>query len=92
MKKGGYKIIDFSAGSFDGTQKPVVIPGVYEAIESTNKRTVVSGLAIAGVEYDDFDALFVVINSNFAARVQANDKIITITVTSSDAVIVVAGS
>mgnify|MGYP006891094094 CR=1 FL=1 len=88
MKKGGYKIIDLSKGTFDGTQKPVVIPGVHEAIESTNKRTVVSGLTVKGVEYNDFDALFVDGGASLSAKVTAGSKTIDIAVTSADAVIV----
>lgn len=88
MKKGGYKIIDFSNAPFDGTQKPVAIPGIHESIESTNKRTVVSGLTIKGVEYDDFDALFVAIATGFNAKVTAGSKVIDITVTTADAVII----
>lgn len=87
MKKGGYKIIDFSKGTFDGTQKSVIIPGIHEAIESTNKRTVVSGLTVAGVEYDDFDALFVGAGANLTAKVTAGSKTLGISVSSADAVI-----
>lgn len=63
-KNGGYRIIDFKDIPItSGTE--VTIPGIYEAIESTNKRTVVSGLVLGGTEYDDMNVVFSVSSTSF---------------------------
>lgn len=90
MKKGGYKIIDFKGIEIGTSSKK--IPGIYEAIESTNKRTVVSGLVKSSVEYDDFDALFAVSGSNFTCKAAAGAQFITIVVKPDDTVTVAVGS
>lgn len=93
MKKGGYKIIDLSSGTFTGSQQPVSVPGVYEAVESTNKRTVVSGLTIAGVELDDFGALFTINSSgNYEASVPYGlAKAVKLTIKDNDTVVAFIG-
>lgn len=91
MKKGGYKIIDFKNTPIAAAA--VTIKGIYESIESTNKRTVVSGLVKAGVEYDDFDCLFTVgSNGNFIGTALCGAQKLTITVTSADSVTVALGA
>lgn len=84
--KGGYKVLDFeAAGAFtSGTEKDVI--GMYDAIEGTNKRTVVHGLTIGATEYDDFDALFVVSSTSFCTSVKVYGGTITIVVASDDGV------
>lgn len=89
-RKGGYKIIDFGGISLiSGTKK--TIPGVYDAIESTNKRTVISGLVVGSKEYNDMEVNFVFNSGAFAGEVVlpnigsmsfsvANDDGVTVTV------------
>lgn len=67
-KLGGYKIIDLSGSAF-ATGVESTKPGVYEALESTNKRTVVSGLVMDSVEYDDMDVPFTVEGSDYVGHV-----------------------
>ena len=89
-RKGGYKIIDFGGISLtSGTKK--TIPGVYYAIKSTNKRTVISGLVVGSTEYNDIEVNFVVSsgalvgvvalpNSGSISFAVANDDGVTVTV------------
>lgn len=81
--KGGYKIIDLKRTDFESGVEATV-PGVYEAIESTNKRTIVSGLVLDDVEYDDFPALFTVIESGFNAYIPIVDGTHSITIDVAD--------
>ena len=91
MKKGGYKIIDFKGTQI--TTSAVTIKGIHKAIESTNKRTVVSGLVQSGVEYDDFDCLFTSSsNGSFVGTALCGAQKLTITVTSADSVTVALGA
>lgn len=91
MKKGGYKIIDFKGTPI--TTSAVTIKGIHKAIESTNKRTVVSGLVKSGVEYDDFDCLFTSSsNGSFVGAALCGAQKLTITVTSADSVTVALGA
>lgn len=88
--KGGYRILDFGKyGAFtSGTEKDNCT-GIYDAIESTNKMTVVSGLAISTTEYDDFPVLFIVSGTSFIGYVPTTGSgSITITVASDDGVTV----
>ena len=82
-KLGGYKIINFKGTSFtSGTE--ATVDGVYDAIESTNKRTVVSGLVLGGVEYDDFSVLFTVSGTDYVAYVPIVDGTYSITIVVAD--------
>ncbi len=91
MKKGGYKIIDFKNTPIAAAA--VTIKGIHKSIESTNKRTVVSGLVKAGVEYDDFDCLFTSSdNGSFVGTALCGAQKLTITVTSADSVTVALGA
>lgn len=88
-KIGGYKIIDFSKfGAFtSGVEK--TCGGVYEAIESTNKRIVISGLEIGSVELDDIDVNFISDSSVFKCIVwYLDDMYITIEVAADDGITV----
>lgn len=72
-RKGGYKIINFGGVVFtSGTEKTV--PGIYDAIESTNKRTVVSGLVVGSTEYNDMEVNFVVDTGDFVGIVALPDS------------------
>lgn len=51
MRKGGYKIIDFKGKTLSGTK--TVIPGIYEAIEGTDKAIMASGVVISTTEFKD---------------------------------------
>ena len=88
MYRGGYQLIDFKGTALtSGTE--ATIPGVYSAIESTNKQTVVTGMVVGGTEYDDFPVLFTVDSTDFVGIVHtAADSYITIEVASDDGVTV----
>lgn len=87
-KLGGYKIIDLSGSTF-ATGVESTKPGVYEAIESTNKRIVVSGLVMGGVEYDDMDVPFIVEGSDYIGHVILTaKKTLNFKVTADDGVTV----
>lgn len=67
-KLGGYQIIDFKGIALtSGTEKTIL--GVYDAIERTNKRTVVSGLVVGSTEYNDMEVNFVVSGTSFVGVV-----------------------
>lgn len=63
-KKGGYKIIDFKGTALTSATE-ATIDGVYDAIESTNKRTIVSGLVVGATEYNDMEVDFVASGTSF---------------------------
>lgn len=87
-KLGGYKIVDLSGTAF-ATGVESTKPGVYESIKSTNKRTVVSGLVMDSVEYDDMDVPFIVEDSNYVGHVILTaKKTLDFKVTSADKVTV----
>lgn len=72
-RRGGYKIIDLEGTALtSGTE--ATIPGVYDAVESTNKRTVVSGLVVGGEEYNDMEVNFVVSSGDFVGTVTLPDS------------------
>lgn len=83
MRSGGYQIIDLQNKQLTlGTG--MVYPGIYEQIEATNKVKLVSGLNIAGTEYDDCWVNFTVTGSNFVGAIDGY----TITVEDTDVVTV----
>ena len=87
-KLGGYKIIDLSGISFSNGVESTK-SGVYEAVKSTNKRIIVSGLVMNSVKYDDMDVTFVVDGSNYVGHVILTaKKTLDFKVTSSDGVTV----
>lgn len=92
-RKGGYKIIDFNGFEFpSGTSITQDIHGlgnIYEAIESTNKRTIVSGLKVrtgsspyTHEEFDDMEVHFMPSSGNMVGTVYAGNGSVEITVTS----------
>lgn len=87
-KLGGYKIVDLSGSAF-ATGVESTKPGVYEAIESTNKRITVSGLVMDSVEYDDMNVPFIVEGSDYVGHVILTaNKTLDFKVTSDDGVTV----
>ena len=87
-KLGGYKIVDLSGSTF-ATGVELTKPGVYEAIKSTNKRIIVSGLVMGSVEYDDMDVTFIVEGSNYVGHVILTaKKTLDFKVTAADGVTV----
>lgn len=87
-KLGGYKIVDFSGIVFT-TGVKLTKPGFYEAIESTNKRIIVSGLVMDSVEYDDMNVPFIVEGSDYVGHVILTaKKTLDFKVTSDDGITV----
>ena len=87
-KLGGYKIVDLSGIAFSTGVKSTKT-GVYEAVKSTNKRIIVSGLVMNSVKYDDMDVTFIVDGSNYVGHVILTaKKTLDFKVTSDDGVTV----
>lgn len=90
MRQGGYKIVDLREYNFISATKATTastgLSGIYSDIESTNKRHVVSGLVVGGVEVDDFNALFAVESSSMVAKVNYGSKTLTMKVDADDSV------
>lgn len=90
MRQGGYKIIDLNEYNFTSETKVNAatsgLTGIYSAIESTNKRHVVSGLVVGGVEIDDFNALFAVESTSMVSTINYGSKTITMKVDADDSV------
>ena len=98
-RNGGYKIIDFSGFEFPtGTSRTADIHGlgdVYGVIESTNKRTIVSGLKVRSgsspymhEEFDDMEIHFMPSSGNMVGTVYAGNGSVQITVTSANSITV----
>lgn len=86
---GGYKVIPFGGYNFPNGQarnKSVHHLDVYGRIESTNKRTIVEGLEVAGVEYDAMEVHFAVSSSNYVGTVYAGNGTIQFTITPEDTI------
>lgn len=88
MRKGGYRIINLKGTSFtSGTATKVA--GAYESANNPyDKATMISGLAVAGVEYPDFYAPFVPSSGNMTTSVVIGGSTITIAVAPTDDVTV----
>lgn len=52
MRTGGYQIIDLKNVALTSGEGQV-FEGIYEAIESTHKAILISGLNVGGTEYHD---------------------------------------
>lgn len=93
-RKGGYKIIDFKHVEFtSGTAQDAQthgLTGVFESIEGTNKRTILSGLAIkSGSSYEEFDDMevhFMPSSGNMVTTVYAGNGTVQITITPTDTI------
>lgn len=84
MKKGGYKILDLQNKNIvNGAY--AIVDGVYEAIESTTKPLLLSGLRFNDVEYRDTYVTATVSGQDYKIVVNG----FTITITSADHVSVV---
>lgn len=68
MLNGGYQIIDCKGIEVE-TGGSELIPGIYSTIESTNKRTVLSGLVLDEEELDDIAILFEVVGDELIGAV-----------------------
>lgn len=89
---GGYQLLDFKGYDFTsgtGTTKATHGLELYDLIEGTNKRTIVSGLVVGGVEYDDFEANFAVSGSSYVANILIGENSIKLTITDIDTITVV---
>lgn len=89
MKDGGYKIIDLSgAGAFtSATEKTVA--GIYDRVEETKKRIVISGLTVGNTEYKDFEILLIVSGTSFVGYLPLpSSGSISITIADDDGVTV----
>lgn len=75
-KKGGYKIIDFKGLTLSTTD--VVIPGIYDAIESTTKPILASGIKISTTEYNDEFVGVTISSDDFVIDFHGYDIVITV--------------
>lgn len=83
MKKGGYQIIDLEGRNLlDGVG--MVYDGIYDAIESTSKTYLISGLVIENIDYNDEFSTPALDGSNYVFHLSNSD--ITLTVTDNDVV------
>lgn len=86
-KNGGYKIIDFNGSHI--TFSGVTIPGIFDAIESTNKATLLSGVVLDSgesvIEMDDFYGTFIYSEGVYTIDIPGA---ITLTITDEDLVTV----
>ena len=89
MKKGGYQILDLKNHNFTSGSS-YSYPGCYDLISGTKKAILVSGLNIAGTEFNDFYGLFIVSSGNLVYKdtIQVTGKTLTITVKSDDTITV----
>lgn len=81
-KKGGYKIIDLGGVNITTAGDAVTIAGIYDAIESTDKAILVSGLTIDNVDYSDVYGVPISGDNQYTISVYGK----SLTVTSADAV------
>lgn len=68
MKHGGYQIIDLKGVELT-INTATQYDGIYDLIEGTNKTCLVSGLNVAGTEYNDAYCDFAVNGSAFEGNV-----------------------
>lgn len=86
MKLGGYQIVDFKRTALSTSAETApVVPGVYAAIEGTQKRLVASGLLIDDAELPDASIMPTVVSGDYVFTVYGY----IITVTDDDEVTVV---
>lgn len=92
---GGYQLLDFKGYNFtSGTYAAKANHGLelYDLIKGTNKRTIVSGLVVGGIEYDDFEANFAVSGPNYVAKILIGESSLNIKITDIDTItITIAG-
>lgn len=86
---GGYKVIPFGGYNFtsgQATTKATHKLDIYDRLESTNKRTIVEGLEVGGVEYDAMEVHFKVSSTNFVGTVYAGTGTVQFTITPEDTI------
>lgn len=82
---GGYKLINLRGIDVSGVGK--TIDGIYEAIEGTNKATLITGLVIGSEELDDLFVPFRSESTSFVGKVMLGTATLTITVSSENLVV-----
>ena len=85
MTKGGYQIIDLQNKQLELT-KGQKFDGVYNAIKSTKKAILISGLNVGGTEYHDTFVELTVSGTNFTGTIYGK----TITISDKDLVTITA--
>lgn len=86
---GGYQIIDLKGVKLtSGTAKSSpLFTGLYDKIEGTKKRCIITNLVVGNTEYKDFEVLFAVSGQTFIGRhVYTSTSTITVTIASDDKV------
>ena len=84
MIKGGYKIIDLKEKDLT-VDEGMLYDGIYDAIESTNKATLLSGLVVDSVEYNDAYVNFKIEESAYVCEIYGykitvqNTDVVTVT-------------
>ena len=88
MKKGGYQIADLKGLNFS-LLSPTPVDGFKEIIKNAkNKRIVISGLNIAGTEYDDTEVEFNIVGKAYVGALYG----LTITVTQNDNLVIISNA
>lgn len=95
---GGYKIIDLKGISITAGGEAVTIAGVYDAIESTNKATLIENLVIGSVEQNArfltfkvdsgsyvSEETFTVSGTEYTLNISSDDEVSVVAVVVSDA-------
>lgn len=88
MKKGGYQISDLKGFNFS-LNSPTTVKGFKDIIKNANnKRIIVSGLVIAGTEYDDAEVEFNVVGTSYVGTLYG----LKMTVTQSDDLVIISNA
>ena len=85
---GGYQIVDLKNTPITAGGSAVTVPGVYDKIEGTRKRIVISGLVIGSTEYPDVTVSPVVSSGDYVFTAFGY----VLTVTADDEVTAVAST
>lgn len=88
MRNGGYQVLDFKNISFtSGVAKADTGLKLYDLIEGTRKRIVISGLVVGSKEFQDFEVLFALSGTTFIARHSYTaNQIINISITDENVI------
>ena len=86
-RKGGYKIIDLKNKELQ-IGVGMVYDGIYDAIESTTKQILISGLNIDGLEVNDLPVIFTSVESSYQAIIPLSTGDKYINVNDNDVVII----
>lgn len=90
MVKGGLQFIDFAWAALDDTDA-VTIPGIYDAIEASQKAIIAERFAIGSTELGAVPLKFIVSSTDFVAFfingiTDAKISVVKVTVTDDDEV------